>query len=167
MTTGVDAGSSYNSLDLADARDQLVGFASIASSGTGLTTEIRSYQLHQDYIYTLQTCGGVVRQLKKLTDQQEAVIVTELVGLQLLIDWLNEDTILTSDDKTTHKSKVWNKISEIETAVEGEITAAAVAEFDGSAEALTEEFYLLLDTKTSTFLGTWSSDFDGVKIWYD
>jgi hypothetical protein len=66
------------------------------------------------------------------------------VGLKLLIEWLDDDTILASDVKTAHKSKVWNKISEIETALESEITGAVVAQFDGQAEALTNEFYVLL-----------------------
>lgn len=63
IMTGVDAGSSFTSLDLSDAKNELVGFASIASSGTGLTTEVRSYELHPDYISTLQNCGGVIKVL--------------------------------------------------------------------------------------------------------
>lgn len=49
------------------------------------------------------------------------------MGLKLLIEWLDDDTILASDVKTAHRSKVWNKISEIETALESEITGAVVA----------------------------------------
>ena len=91
--------------------------------------------------------------------------MTELVGLRLLIQWLDEDSVLASSVKSAHRTKVWNKISEIETALEGEITGAVVSQFDGSAEVLTDEFYQLLDQYVSPMLGVWKSS-EGAKVYY-
>jgi hypothetical protein len=58
ISSGVTRGSGVRSLDLSQAEEELINFADIAQQGTGIATELRSYNSHPDYLETLSRCSG-------------------------------------------------------------------------------------------------------------
>ena len=70
-----------------------MNFAKYATHGTGLATVLRRFDRHPDYIKTINSdgCSKADQAVAAINQRAEDVIYKEIVALNILLDWCDED----------------------------------------------------------------------------
>jgi hypothetical protein len=90
---GQDTGEGVNSLEIGDADRELLDFAKKASKGTPLTSVLKRFDNHRDYIQTTKKYG-CERDDTLLTPtdfKNSDYIYRELVAVNTLLNWLDQE----------------------------------------------------------------------------
>lgn len=80
-------------MDIEDANNELIDFASKATKGTGLALVLKRFDSHPDYIETIHNsnCRPLANLAKQRDKRGDKLVYKELVATNTLLDWLEDD----------------------------------------------------------------------------
>lgn len=152
-------------MDIAQATDAILNFASKANEGTTLKYEMHSYQNHPDYTRTLACCSVKPTLIDNLNARVSKILLTEFIGLKTLENWIDKNNFhLDANTKINEMRPVFTMIDQIRSvaALNRQLTFADVDPFFGRAEEMQQSYLQKYEPKFPVygtnieFIGDWN-----------